>query len=34
MAMDAVDYDIRGAEMQFVEIEYVGEVKTALFGGE
>ena len=40
MAMDLVDYEIKGSEMQFVEIELdpgeaaVGKIKTALFGGE
>ena len=40
MAMDLVDYEIKGSEMQFVKIELdpgeaaVGKIKTALFGGE
>lgn len=35
MAMDEVDYFLRGDDMQFVEIELdPGEAKTARFGGE
>lgn len=40
MAMDVVNFQTKGAEMRFVEVELdpgeaaVGKIKTALFGGE